>query len=416
MLANQFYEENKRLSIRKGILSSALSIFGTLGYYAAYVVILARTISGSITIGSLTFLAASFGRSRDIVQRVLSNASDISEQSLYLKDLFDFFEMKPTITTASGEPPGAGRDQGGLRVRGCRLSVSGKRAMGRSARQLRAAPGERIALVGENGAGKTTLTKLLPRLYDPTEGRILLDGVDIREYDLAQLRRTVGVIFQDFVRFDMRFDENIGVGEIERVRGYLDHANGDGAEPPVPAELVNAAEQSLAASLLPRFAGGYQQMLGRRFEGGVASVRRRVAEDRARARVSARGAAPDPRRADGGARCARGVRGVHALLGARRRTHGGAHLAPVLDGAHGGPHHRAPERRDRRGGHARRAGRERRALLRAVHAAGGGVPVALRSIERGNGSISWYARLRWSAVRASVQIVPLVWCVIGLSP
>src|SRR4051812_2130145 len=102
VLANKFYEDNKRLSIRKGILSSALSIFGTLGYYAAYVVILARTIGGSITIGSLTFLAASFGRSRDIVQRVLSNASDISEQSLYLKDLFDFFEMKPTITTASG--------------------------------------------------------------------------------------------------------------------------------------------------------------------------------------------------------------------------------------------------------------------------------------------------------------------------
>jgi ATP-binding cassette subfamily B protein len=131
-------------------------------------------------------------------------------------------------------------------------------------------PGERIALVGENGAGKTTLTKLLPRLYDPTEGRILLDGVDTREYDLGQLRRAVGVIFQDFVRFDMRFDENIGVGEIERVRGYLDREQNGGAPAEVPAELETAAEQSLAASLLPRFAEGYKQMLGRRFEGGVA--------------------------------------------------------------------------------------------------------------------------------------------------
>ena len=270
VLANKFYEDNKRLSIRKGILSSALSIFGTLGYYAAYVVILARTISGSISIGSLTFLAASFGRSRDIVQRVLSNASDISEQSLYLKDLFDFFEMKPTITTASGSRPVPAVIREGFVFEdvGFRYPGSERWAVRHISFALR--PGERIALVGENGAGKTTLTKLLPRLYDATEGRILLDGVDIRDYDLAQLRRTVGVIFQDFVRFDMRFDENIGVGEIERVRGYLDHTNGDGAEPPVPAELVNAAEQSLAASLLPRFAGGYQQMLGRRFEGGVA--------------------------------------------------------------------------------------------------------------------------------------------------
>jgi ATP-binding cassette subfamily B protein len=116
-------------------------------------------------------------------------------------------------------------------------------------------PGERIALVGENGAGKTTLTKLLARLYDPTEGRILLDGVDLRDYDLASLRREIGVIFQDFVRYDMRFDENVGVGEIESVREYLDN----GASAPTPAPLVHAAEESLASSLLPRFPGGYRR-------------------------------------------------------------------------------------------------------------------------------------------------------------
>jgi len=218
----------------------------------------------------LTFLAASFGRSRDIVQRLLSNASDISEQSLYLKDLFDFFEMKPTITTASGSRsiPSVIKEGFVFEDVGFRYPDSERWAVRHINFALK--PGERIALVGENGAGKTTLTKLMPRLYDATEGRILLEGVDIREYDLGELRRAVGVIFQDFVRFDMRFDENIGVGEIERVRGYLDHVDGDGAEPAVPAELVDAAEQSLAASLLPRFAEGYHQMLGRRFEGGVA--------------------------------------------------------------------------------------------------------------------------------------------------
>jgi len=126
-------------------------------------------------------------------------------------------------------------------------------------------PGERIALVGENGAGKTTVTKLLARLYDPTEGRILLDGVDLREYDLASLRREIGVIFQDFVRYDMRFDENVGVGGIDAVRAYLD----DGASSPTPAPLVNATDQSLASSLLPRLPAGYRQMLGRRFDEGI---------------------------------------------------------------------------------------------------------------------------------------------------
>jgi ATP-binding cassette subfamily B protein len=129
-------------------------------------------------------------------------------------------------------------------------------------------PGERVALVGENGAGKTTLTKLLARLYDPTEGRILLDGVDLREYDVASLRRAIGVIFQDFVKYDLRFDENIGVGEIEEMREYLDRdpALGNGQVPPA---MVAAAEKSLASSLLPRLPNGWRQILGRRFHDGV---------------------------------------------------------------------------------------------------------------------------------------------------
>src|SRR5207247_4790958 len=129
-------------------------------------------------------------------------------------------------------------------------------------------PGERVALVGENGAGKTTLTKLMARLYDPTEGRITLDGVDLKEYDLASLRRAIGVIFQDFVRYDMRFDENIGVGEIELVRDYLD-SDGATQAPAPPAPLVTASEKSLASALLPRLRGSYRQMLGRRFGEGV---------------------------------------------------------------------------------------------------------------------------------------------------
>jgi ATP-binding cassette subfamily B protein len=145
-----------------------------------------------------------------------------------------------------------------------------------------------VAFVGENGAGKTTLTKLLARLYDPTEGRILLDGRDLREYDLESVRRAIGVIFQDYVRYALRFDENIGVGQVDKVSEYLDSMEAAEAEskkaaakksddkdaaeearraPPAP--IASAAEKSLAATLLPRLSRGYRQMLGRRFEGGV---------------------------------------------------------------------------------------------------------------------------------------------------
>jgi len=140
-------------------------------------------------------------------------------------------------------------------------------------------PGERIAFVGENGAGKTTLTKLLARLYDPTEGRIVLDGVDLREYDIHSVRRAIGVIFQDFVKYDLRFDENVGVGEIDEVRSYLDSSSATGQEDgssagaagngSTPGSIVSASEKSQASALLPRFAKGYKQMLGRRFDEGV---------------------------------------------------------------------------------------------------------------------------------------------------
>jgi ATP-binding cassette subfamily B protein len=262
-LAQKFYEENRSLSMRRGIVSAALSVLGTIGYYAAYAIILIRAVRGDITIGMLTFLAASFARGRDVIQGILLSASNVYEQALYLRDLFVFLDMKPTITSK----PGA-RDVPEPIRKGFVFEDVGFRYPGSDRWAIRNVnmvlePGERIALVGENGAGKTTITKLIARLYDPTEGRITLDGVDLRDYDLAKLRRAIGVIFQDFVRYDMRFDENIGVGEIESVKSELEKGNG------TPASISTAAENSLAASLLPRFAKGYQQMLGRRFEEGV---------------------------------------------------------------------------------------------------------------------------------------------------
>jgi ATP-binding cassette subfamily B protein len=300
-LSTRFYKENKRLSTRKGTVGGLLAVISTLGYYAAYALILMSAAAGRITLGSLTFLAASFMRSRDLVSRLLGGASSIYEQCLYLKDLFGFFETQSTITS----PPGALAVPCPIRegfvfedVSFC-YPGSDRWAVRHVSFALR--PGERLALVGENGAGKTTLTKLIARLYDPTEGRIMLDGRDLREYDLGSIRQAIGVIFQDFVCYDLHLDENIGVGRIDEVGTYLNEANDNevfpGEEPAmgmwpqqrsnghrprrdsssadsipvrsVPSSIITAAEKSMAATMLPRFARGYRQMLGRRFAGGV---------------------------------------------------------------------------------------------------------------------------------------------------
>jgi ATP-binding cassette subfamily B protein len=269
-LAQRYYDENRTLSVRKGIVSALLSILGTLGYYAAYATILLNAVAGAITLGTLTFLAAAFGRSRDLIQRLLLSASDIYEQSLYLRDLFVFFEMEPTISSAAGAEPVPNPLRSGFVFEDVGFQYPGSERWAIRHVNLSIVPGERIALVGENGAGKTTITKLLARLYDPSEGRILLDGRDLREYDLASVRQAIGVIFQDFVRYDMRFDENVGVGQIHEVSDYLAEAGAAGAVTVTPpAGLVAAADRSLAASLLPRWETGYRQMLGRRFDDGV---------------------------------------------------------------------------------------------------------------------------------------------------
>ncbi|HEY8105329.1 MAG TPA: ABC transporter ATP-binding protein [Gemmatimonadales bacterium] len=260
-LSQEFYEANKALALRRGLVSSLLAAVGTLGYYGAYVVIIYLTViqhrgpAGVFTIGVLTFLTGSFRQSRDLIQRVLLSLTQVFEQSLYLDDLFSFLALEPHIRTSAGSLPVPVPIRRGFVFEDVGFRYPGSERWAVRHLDFALAPGERIALVGENGAGKTTLAKLLVRLYDPSEGRILLDGVDLREYDVESLRRNVGVIFQDFVRYDFVLRENIAVGNIERRE----------EEP----RILGAAERSLADSVARRLTGSYGQMLGRRFEGGV---------------------------------------------------------------------------------------------------------------------------------------------------
>lgn len=260
-LATQFYQENKRLSVRRAGVSTLLALVGSIGYYGAYGVIIYLTVTGYrspaglFTIGVLTFLAASFRQSRDLIQGVLLSLTQIYENALYVSDLFHFFELTPRITSRPGARLIPRPIQEGFVFEN--VSFQYARSGEWAVRNLNFVlhPNESVALVGENGAGKTTLVKLLARLYDPDEGRILLDGVDLREYDVDSLRSNIGVIFQDFVRYDLPFRENIGVGRVEQID------NRD--------LIAAAAERSLADTVAQRLEKGFDQQLGRRFDGGV---------------------------------------------------------------------------------------------------------------------------------------------------
>ncbi len=254
-LADQFYNENRVLVLRRAGVGSVLALVGTAGYYGAYVVILYRTLHGALTVGDLTFLAASFARSRALIEGVLSSFSSVSEQAMYLDDLFAFFRMEPLISSKPGALPAPRPIRQGLEFRHVSFRYPGAERDCLHDVSFELRPGERIALIGENGAGKTTITKLMARLYDPTEGQILLDGADLREYDLGDWRREIGVIFQDYMRYHMRLWENIGLGRVE----LMDDRR----------RIETSARLSLASDVASRLEKGLEQMIGRRFTDGV---------------------------------------------------------------------------------------------------------------------------------------------------
>jgi ATP-binding cassette, subfamily B, bacterial len=254
-LAQSFFNANKRIAIRRAGWGGLLAAIGTSAYYAAYAYIVWRTIRGDFSIGDLTFLAGSFRRLHQMLEGLLMGFTQVAGQALYLDDLFSFFEIRPEISSPPNPRPfpkpireGFVFDHVGFRYPG-----ADRWAVRDLSFTLKA--GEVLALVGENGAGKTTVVKLLSRLYDPDEGRILLDGHDLREYDLAELRANIGIIFQDFVRFHMTAADNIAVGRIDQ-RGNR-------------ARIESAAHRSLADEVIEKLPGGYEQVIGKRFRTGI---------------------------------------------------------------------------------------------------------------------------------------------------
>ncbi|WP_375409649.1 ABC transporter ATP-binding protein [uncultured Methylobacterium sp.] len=255
VLANKLVADSRALAIRRAAWGGTFAALGTLAYYAAYATIVWRTVAGEFSIGDLAFLAGSFQRLRGLIEGLLLGFSQIASQAQYLDDLFSFFAVVPTIRSPADPIPFPEPMAQGIVFDAVGFRYPGTETWAVRSLSFRLAAGEVLALVGENGAGKTTIVKLLTRLYDPSEGRILLDGRDLRTYDLDTLRGRIGVIFQDFVRFNFTASENVAVGRIE--------ARGDGPR------IEAAAGRSLADAVIARLPLGYDQPLGKRFEDGV---------------------------------------------------------------------------------------------------------------------------------------------------
>jgi ATP-binding cassette, subfamily B, bacterial len=254
-LSNQIYSEDVALARRRLVAGALLSIVGAAGYYGAYVLVIWRTVTGMLSIGTLTFLAGAILQASSNIQQIFSTLSSIADQALFLTDLIAFLEMEPTIRSKPDALPAPRPIRRGFEFRNVSFAYPGGGHLILNHFNFHLRPGERVALIGENGQGKTTIVKLLTRLYDPLEGQVLLDGIDLREYSLESLYREIGVIFQDFMRYEMRASENIAVGRIDQVENL---------------PLIQlSAEKSLADEVIARLSHGYGQMLGRRFEGGV---------------------------------------------------------------------------------------------------------------------------------------------------
>jgi ATP-binding cassette, subfamily B, bacterial len=253
-LSDGIYEENVALSRRKLIAGAFLSVIAFMGYYSAYVFVIWRTVTGAYSLGLWYLLSGAILQASSNIQQIFSTVSGIADQALFLTDLLAFFDMQPTIQSKPDALPAPRPIVRGFEFRNVSFRYPGSSRLVLNGLNFHLHPGERVALIGENGEGKTTIVKLITRLYDPTEGQVLLDGVDLKEYRLEDLYREIGVIFQDFMRYEMTARENIAVGRIEEIDDLK--------------MLETAARKSLADAVITKI-GGYDQMLGRRFETGV---------------------------------------------------------------------------------------------------------------------------------------------------
>jgi ATP-binding cassette subfamily B protein len=248
----KLFVEDRKLTIRRDSWGFLLGLISTAALYAAYGWIVITTIAGAITLGAMTMYLVLFRQGQSAVSAILTAVSGMYEDNLYLSNLYEYLEQP--VPARRGEAVHGPEPARGLEFDNVSFSYAGAKEKALSNISLQIKPGESLALVGENGSGKTTLIKLLTRLYDPTEGRILLDGLDLQDWDVEALRQRVGVIFQDFGRYQFSVGENIGAGDVR----HIDDKD----------RWQEAATTGLAAPFIEDMPDTYDTQLGRWFKGG----------------------------------------------------------------------------------------------------------------------------------------------------
>jgi ATP-binding cassette subfamily B protein len=250
----KFYHGDRSIAVRRTLASLEWGLLSTLSYYVSYAWIIWRTVARAITLGDMTMYIAVFRQSQTTFRSLFNRLSNLYENNLFLENLFGYMALEPAMPVSANGRRAPSPIREGIEFRDVSFRYPGSETWVLRDVNLHIRPAERIALVGPNGAGKTTLVKLLTRLYDPTAGQILLDGVDLREYDLTSLRQCIGVIFQDFVQYHLTARENIGFGQVEALEDR--------------AQVVAAAQKGGAHPIIERLPEGYEAWLGRRWEKG----------------------------------------------------------------------------------------------------------------------------------------------------
>lgn len=248
----KLFVEDRKLTIRRDTWGFMLGLVSTAALYGAYGWIVVTAVAGAITLGAMTMYLVLFRQGQSAVSAILSSISGMYEDNLYLSNLYEYLEQPVPVRLGKAER--GPHPERGLEFEDVSFTYAGAKEKALDGISLQIKPGQSLALVGENGSGKTTLIKLLTRLYDPTEGRILLDGLDLQEWDIEALRRRVAVIFQDFGRYQFTVGENIGAGDVR----YIDDAE----------RWKVAAKTGLAAPFIEAMPDGYETQLGRWFKGG----------------------------------------------------------------------------------------------------------------------------------------------------
>lgn len=246
--------EQLRLAVQQSLLGFLAHVGSLLAIYGAYAFIAYSTISGDISLGALVMYYQAFQRGQGYLQSILNSLAGLYEDNLFLSNLYEFLALKPKIAAPPHPQPVPRpiRNEIVFEHVGFKYPTGTRTALEDVNLTIR--PGQKIALVGQNGSGKTTLIKLLCRLYDPTEGRIMVDGIDLREFDVAQLRREIGVILQDYAHYNLTAQENIWFGNVEI--------------PPDRERIMTVAQSSGADEVISGLKNGYDTVLGKWFQDG----------------------------------------------------------------------------------------------------------------------------------------------------